>query len=574
MDKTTEFKRQSHFLFGHIPGNVRTIVTTLILGLAAGLAAVAFLFTTNLIFSKTIVALASRPFLEFAIGTLIVILASSFIVGVILKYYPEAAGSGIPQLKAAYWKELGYVPWRSVFAKFAAGVISLGGGTSLGREGPTVFLSGGLASALSGFFGHSKRVRRGPASVGAAAGLAAAFNTPLAAITFILEELVGDLNNRYLGSVVLAAVTGALTVHAIIGKQPAFELPEVSGVTWYHYLLVPVVAVLATWAGILFDRYSLRIRGRLKRQTALPFWILPLFGGLLTWAIGVSIFLATGKAGIFGLGYRDLSEALTGGMVWHAAGLLMAGKIASTVFSYGFGGSGGIFSPALFIGGMSGFFIAGIADRWMPLSGADSVVLATVGMSACLGALIRAPLTSILIVFEMTHEFSLVPGLMIGTLLSQALVRLSGRHNFYDSLLLQDGHELIKIKPPRDLHAWQSVSIGQIMNRKPVLIEGFDRASVQRLLQTHPYHCFPVTGPEGVTGIATRPMLQKFLNDGRIPDLEKAIHCHDDQTVREASKKFIESPSGFMVVLNRETGVPSGIVTLHDLLRIQASFLD
>ncbi|MDH4196909.1 MAG: chloride channel protein, partial [Candidatus Aminicenantes bacterium] len=177
-------------LAARLPENVRSAVQTAGLGLAAGLAAVAFLFLTDFLFSRTFLAFAGKPWPRFALASFLVIMGSTLVVVILLRFVaPEAAGSGIPQLKAAYWKEMGYVRPQAVLVKFAAGVLSIGGGNSLGREGPSVHVGGGLASIVAGWFGVPRRERRGAAAVGAAAGLAAAFNTPLAAITFVIEEI-------------------------------------------------------------------------------------------------------------------------------------------------------------------------------------------------------------------------------------------------------------------------------------------------------------------------------------------------------------------------------------------------
>ena len=165
----------------------------------------------------------------------------------------EAAGSGIPQLKLAFWKDFGFVPWRVAWVKFLAGIISVGGGSSLGREGPSVQIGGTLASNLAGLTGEAKQNRRAASAAGAAAGLAAAFNAPLAATTFVLEEIIGDLNSRLLGSVLLASVLGALVVHGIVGKQPSFTLTGVEAPTWIGYLLTPVVAAIAESGRRLFS---------------------------------------------------------------------------------------------------------------------------------------------------------------------------------------------------------------------------------------------------------------------------------------------------------------------------------
>jgi CIC family chloride channel protein len=172
-----------------LPGRGRPIVLTCAYGLAAGLAAVAFQVAMNALYRVSFVQLSHASTGSFLAGTFIVMVTTSLAVGFLLnRFAPAASGSGIPQLKLAFWKDFGVVPWRVVWVKFVAGVLSIGGGCSLGREGPSVQLAGGVASNLAGLLGEPKQKRRMAAAAGAAAGLAAAFNTPLAAVTFVLEE--------------------------------------------------------------------------------------------------------------------------------------------------------------------------------------------------------------------------------------------------------------------------------------------------------------------------------------------------------------------------------------------------
>jgi CIC family chloride channel protein len=196
---------------------------------------------------------------------------------------------------------------------------------SLGREGPSVHIAGGLASQLSGALGIPKQRRRRPAAAGAAAGLAAAFNTPLAAITFVLEEIVQDLNSPLVGSVIFASVIGAFTVHAIA-----------------------------------FQRATMRLRKFSKSWNALPRWMHPLLGGLTVWLLGVSVFLWSGHLGVFGLGYDDLTALLHNQLPWVVIVVLLFAKWISTVACYGWGGCGGIFSPLLVLGAMAGAGLGGL----------------------------------------------------------------------------------------------------------------------------------------------------------------------------------------------------------------------
>ena len=554
------------------PENISTAIQTGILSLLAGLSAVLFLFLTNLLFAKTYLWFAGRSTMFFVLASLLVIVSTSALVGLLLNVFsPEAAGSGIPQVKSAYWKELGHLKMKPVLIKFVAGILSIGGGNSLGREGPSVFIGSGVAANADAAFGTPLRGRRAAAVIGASAGLAAAFNAPLAAIAFVIEEIVGDLNNRYLGRVVLSSVIGAFVVYALLGRQPAFSLPPLANISWLHYLIVPFVAFVAALAGVVFQRATLRWRSRLKRQKRIPAWMLPILGGLVTWVIGCAVFLGTGKLGVFGLGYQDLSSALNNHFEWQVAGILIGAKLLAMIVGYSFGGCGGIFAPLLFVGGMAGYFLGGLARIWVPLTPADQIVLAVVGMSACLGATVRAPLTSILIVFEMTHQFSLVPGLLLGTIISQATARFAGKINFYDALLVQDGHELHKIHPPTDLQGWQNLPVSAIANPLPVMLNGLEQGELREKLEHYPYNGFPLLEHGKVKGIVTRQEMQQAVLGGSPLEVHEAAFCYPDQTVREIGSQFLESSAYILIVIDRATAAVRGIITLHDLIRAQAA---
>ncbi len=172
--------------YRNLPKRTRTVLLTCLYGIGAGFAAVMFQLGMNAVYLRGLVALSRQSSATFLVGSFAVIISASLIVGWLLNSFcPEAAGSGIPQLKAAFWKDFGYVPWRVVWVKLVAGIVSIGGGCSLGREGPSVQLAGALASNLAGVAGEPKQNRRFGAAAGAAAGLAAAFNTPMAAIAFV-----------------------------------------------------------------------------------------------------------------------------------------------------------------------------------------------------------------------------------------------------------------------------------------------------------------------------------------------------------------------------------------------------
>ena len=562
-------------LVDKIPPNIRVLVLASLFGIIGGLATVAFTLATNGLFALIWQRLTALSPVAFLTGSFLVVAVSSVAAGVLMaRVCPAAAGSGVPQLKAAYWTELGVVPMRAVVVKFVGGVLTLAGGASLGREGPTVFLSGGLCSNVAAWLGIERRHRRHAAATGAAAGLAAAFNTPLAAVSFILEEILGDLGSRVIGSVVLASVTGAFIVYALIGKQPSFFMPSVDVCSWSMYGVVPVTGGVAALAGVLFQRACLGLRARYRGVHVIPAWLRPLTGGVLVWLIGSAVFLTTRHLGVFGLGYGDLSAALRDGIAWKVAGILAAAKLVATVLSYGSGGCGGIFSPTLFIGAMCGFFTAGVAGRWVPLIPADHLVLAAVGMCGCFGAVVRAPITGILMIFEMTHQFGMLPALMLGTLVSQSVSRLAGRHNFYNELLAQDGHEIHRIAPPQNLAGWRALPVATLANRNMACIADLGAESLRRTLNQYTFRRFPVMVGGVFKGVISREEIERALALGMAPELEPPVVFSGSQTLEEIDPFLVKSNAGLFAVTDVDGGPVAGIFTLHDLLRAQAAIME
>jgi len=559
-------------LMQRIPARVRPVVLIVILGLAAGLAAVLFHLAIHLVYHQGLERLTHLSTQNFLISSFFLMAGTSAISGWLLtKFCPEAAGSGIPQVKLAFWKDFGYIPWRVVWVKFIGGALSVGGGNSLGREGPSVQLAGGLTSQLSGLLGTAKQDRRTAAAAGSAAGLAAAFNTPIAAVTFVLEEIIGDLNSRILGSVLLAAVLGALVAHGILGEQPAFTLHGQGSPGWLAFVLTPLVAALSAVAGCWFQQMTMNLRQFNRRPWSLPAWVRIMIGGIAVWAIGSAVFIGTGHTGVFSLGYDDLSLALDGKLLWHIAALLLVAKLAATVICYGLGACGGIFAPTLFFGGMTGAALAGLAGLVMPLTGADHVTLAVVGMCACLGAVVRAPVTGILIVFEMTHEFALVPVLVIGALIAEFISRKMNQESFYEEILAQDGQHMQRIVPPRSLRNWMELPSARIANFNPFVVTDLSPAALREFLNGHAHDRFPVVEAGRLTGVLTRKEAVEALNEARAPVLEPAVTCTLATSVREVATKIVDSPSGLIIILGKNGGV-NAVITMHDILRAQMNF--
>jgi CIC family chloride channel protein len=288
----------------------------------------------------------------------------------------------------------------------------------------------------------------------------------------------------------------------------------------------------------------------------------------------MAAYARTGKLGVFALGYDDLSDALRVGLVWKVAALLLVAKLIATILCYGLGGSGGIFSPHLFFGGMCGIAVAGICNHFISLNESDRILLAVGGMSACLGGVVQAPVTGVLIIFEMTHQFALVPGLMIAALVSQLIARRFNEENFYQAALTQDGHDMAHIVPPRDLRSWQNLPISAIAHFKPVIVTSLEPGSLASVFEEKPHQRYPVVRNGNLEGIVLRADLEKARAENRLVSLVPAVTARPSQTIRECQLLLIESVCGLIVITDTEQGRPLAVVTLHDLLRAQAAISD
>ncbi|MEO8352933.1 MAG: chloride channel protein, partial [Chthoniobacteraceae bacterium] len=278
--------------------------------------------------------------------------------------------------------------------------------------------------------------------------------------------------------------------------------------------------------------------------------------------------------GVFSLGYDDLTLALQGGLEWKLAVLLLVGKFIATSVCYGFGGCGGIFSPSLFFGGLCGVIMASGFAHVFGLNSSDQSLLAIGGMSACLGAVVQAPVTAVIIIFEMTHQFSIVPGLMIAGLVSQLIARSCSHANFYEEVLLQDGHKMAHVIPPRDLRSWQNLPISAVAHFDPICVRDLGEETVRKLFQEHPYQRFPIIADGRLSGILMRAETERAWKDGLPPMVHPATTIAPGTTIRDSQRELIDSGIGLVVITEPAKNRPLAVVTLHDLLRAQVSLAE
>ena len=423
----------------------RLLALTIFAGGLCGLAAVSFHLTIGWLENLLINRANAAAGHWWIFWTIVTPCLGGLVAGLGLTYWsPAAAGSGIPQVKVAFALRSGMVSLRETIAKFVLCSLQIGSGASLGLEGPTVQICAGVSSMLARAARLSPGYSRRMASVGMAAGIAAAFNAPIAAITFTLEELIGDLDQTMLSGVIVAAALAAVVEHSILGKNPVFHVPRhyeltnASSLAWYALL-----GVLAAVVSISFTDSLLWLRARFKTFTAVPKWVHPGLGGLATGALAVVGFALFHLNGIAGDPYKTLELALTGTMPLLFMAMFCVLKLLATVCSYSSGGSGGIFAPSLFMGAMLGGSV-GYLDVTVFHHSADAIgAFAVVGMGAVFAGIVRAPMTSVLIVFEMTGSYGLVLPLMIANMSAFGLARYWRRTPVYEALLAQDGISLL-----------------------------------------------------------------------------------------------------------------------------------
>ncbi len=421
----------------------RLLVFTILAGGLCGLAAVAFHVSTLRLEALCINMATSAPGHSWIWWTIVTPALGGLVAGLGLYYWvPAAAGSGIPQVKVAFAQRFGSISLKETIGKFVLCVIQLGSGASLGVEGPTVQICAGVSSFLARIGKLSPKNSRRMTSVGMAAGIAAAFNAPIAAVTFTLEELIGSLDQTMLAGVIVAAALAAVVENRVLGNNPIFHVPKNyqlgndSSLVWYALL-----GLLAAIVSVTFTDSLLWVRAWFRQLTSVPKWVHPAIGGAATGGFAVVAILFFHQNGIAGDPYKTLTLALSGatGLTVTTMIALCLLKLAATVTSYSSGGAGGIFAPSLFMGGMLGGAV-GYIDVAVFHHPADSIgAFAVVGMGAVFAGTVRAPMTSILIIFEMTGGYGLVLPLMIANMSAFALARYWRPTSVYDALLEQDG---------------------------------------------------------------------------------------------------------------------------------------
>jgi CIC family chloride channel protein len=488
----------------------RLFALTLALGIVCGLAAVSFHVLIDVVERHLLAPAVAQPLLLRGLWLTALLGSVGLVVGALLvSTFPYARGSGIPEVKYEFATTPGpRLSTKTIIGKFLLGTLSIGAGFSLGREGPTVQITAGLGAILARLTRQGPRVEQSLVCVGAAAGIAAAFNTPIAAITFALEEIVGSLNQRLLGGIVVATVAAAVVEHALVGGHPVFAVPQYALRQWWELIGYSVLGVFAAVAATVFVKSVLWMRGAVRGWSGCPGWAKPGVGGVLVALLG------TPFPAVLGIGYATLSTALLGQLPMTTMAVLSMVKLAATVVSYAWGLAGGIFAPSLYIGGMLGGALGAGIQHWVPANPNLVGSFALVGMGAFFAGAIRAPITSIMIIFEMTGDYAIILPLMIANVISYTLAARWQPTPIYDALLKQDGLHL----GDHDMSAFRQLSVASAMTHAVVTAGPAEPAATALgRVRDLGVNALPVVDSAGVlSGIVSRKDLERAAEGGTV----------------------------------------------------------
>ena len=540
------------------------LVLTLLIGALVGLTVVAFIVLTEHFGARISPTNATRW------QRLLVPVLGSLTMGYLLyKFFPDARGSGVPQTKAALYARGGRITLGTVVGKFFCTSATLASGIPLGREGPAVQVGGGIASVLGRTLGLRPERVKALIPVGAAAAVAAAFNTPLAAVLFALEEVVGDLHAPVLGSVVLASATSWAMLRLLLGNDPLFKVPQYQLVHPVEFTVYAVLGVLGGFVSVLFTRTLTGLRQKFLRLPRKTVWFHPVAGGITVGLMGWFV------PQVLGVGYKYVSDALNGNMALKLMVILLVLKLIAVVVSYASGNAGGIFGPSLFLGAMLGGAIGTVAHNLAPSYVAQPGVYALVGMGTCFAGIVRAPMTSVLMIFEITRDYSVIVPLMISNLVSFFISQRFQPRPIYEVLAHQDGIHLPTVETralkgqPQVIQAMRSPSV--ILQAQMTVQE----AAAQ--VQSSEFHAWPVQDKPGIIGVISFHTLQKALADGgatrTVGELldshpVELLHLHADHSLSVALERLGASHLDALPVVSRaDIHKLEGIVTLRDVLK-------
>jgi len=547
-----------------------SLVLSLVIGAVVGLVVVAFIVLTG--------RLAARMYPAGGAGwrrVLVPVLGSLSTGYLLWRYFPFARGSGIPQTRFALFINDGRILFRTVLGKFFCCSASLASGIALGREGPSVQVGAGLASVIARNLGLSPKQVKALVPAGCAAALAAAFNTPIAAVLFSLEEIMGDLHASVLGSVVLSSATSWMVLHLVLGDDPLFHVTSYRAVHPAEFGVYAVLGVVGGLGSVVFVKLLLGLRAWFMRLPKWTVWFQPVAGGLTVGLMGYFV------PEVLGVGYNHVEKVLNGDIVLKTVVLLAVLKIVATAVCYASGNAGGIFGPALFIGAMMGGAVGAVAHTLFPGYTAGPGAYALVGMGTAFAGIVRTPLTSVFMIFEITRDYTIIVPLMISNMIAYFISYKLQRQPIYEALAYQEG---VHLPTSHSRSQGERIEVRQAMRPAPaVLSPDMTIAMVLRQMKDSAFDAWPVGDAEGLRGMIRSSELERAADEGashqRLAEIlrepsrsgqataQDPPHVHPDHSLSVALERMGANDLNVLPVVSRaNVRQLIGIIALEDVL--------
>ncbi|MCF6278262.1 MAG: chloride channel protein [Anaerolineales bacterium] len=549
--------------------DVLFIGTAILVGLGTGVGAIILHY---LMYAVSWVGYDWLPQVTAAWGKayiLIVPVVGGLIVGPLIYFFArEAKGHGVPEVMEAIALKGGRIRPIVALIKSVASAITIGIGGSAGREGPMVQIGSALGSTLGQKLNLSEGRIRNLVACGAAGGIAATFNAPIAGVLFALEIIAGEFDVKYFSSVVISAVTASVIGRSFFGAEPALHIPVAYGInSLWEFAFYALLGLGSGIVGAAFVRMLYWTEDRFEEWKAVPEWVQPAIGGLAFGLIALAYPILTGikwdvTPQIFGVGYNIIESALASQLALGVVLVFLVLKMIVTSLTLGSGGSGGIFAPGLFMGAMFGTAFEIVINRLFPGIAAPPGAYALVGMAAVFSATAHAPLTAVLILFELTGDYKIMLPLMLTVVIATLLAKeLLNGESIYTLKLTRKG---IRLHQGKDVDVLQGVLVSEVMSKKIHTInKDMNLKELSRIFNQTRHHGVAILDQRGkLWGMVTISDLEYAINSEMplskttIAEIgtpyEKLSTIYPDESIGDALNKMSRRGFGRLPVISRD----------------------
>ncbi len=551
----------------HFSQGTLLMFASIAIGLAAGLAALVFESGYHWLNSLLLEPILRNEHLAYLI--IVVPAVGGLLVGLLMKLSGQNAnGHGVPEVIESVNLRVGLIRFRKALAKTIAAIFTLGFGGSAGPEGPMVHLGSALGSVGGRAIGSSEEHTKVMISCGAAAGLAAIFHAPITGVIFVLEVILVDFSLDAFIPIILASITASVVARATWGEGALLSGSSYTFQSLWEVPLYVVLGLLCALLSVSFVKFFKEVES-FWRKLAVPASLKPALGGLL---VGV---VAYKFPHILSDGYGTINTALSTAIPVGLVLILIAAKLVMTSMTLGSGGSGGMFAPTLFLGAMTGSVFGALVGSQFPQLGVAPGAFALVGMGAAMAGTLFAPVTAVIMIFEVTNNYYLILPLMIASIASLTVARRFTRDSIYTIGLSRKG---IRLHGGRDENLLRSMSAGDIMRKDfPIVCEDWPLARIFDQLSKSPYSTLPVADRDGkFVGILPFETLRHLINENALSwlvigkDLFRAevATLRPDEDLRDALAKFAaQNVDDLPVLSDGENSKILGMLSRDDLLR-------